>query len=358
MKRGCFIVLALLCALLRAQEGEVRTWRALGGFKTEAAFLRYDAGTVHLRKTDGTEIAVRIERLVAQDQAAVIALAGAQARGAIPAGQIEKPTGRRELTWQELVRGDPWPTGMSEDVKQALTGLKRPWRHAESEYFMLHYQEVGFAKQVARMADFQYQYIAADLPGFKERVTEKSHIVVLRNQEEWKSFLKNANSAPEWAGAYVHGMIMYLYDTDNSKSNANILAHEMSHLVLNRFFRMPPPLWLNEGLAEWYGNLGHSAFKGQKVDVTRGLGKQENPFTVSAITNLKQYPANPAEVNRFYATSQQLVGMLMLRRDQSAFVEFLQAITVEGKSFMEPLSEVYGLGDLNAFQQAFDAFLD
>lgn len=352
------VLLITLWTQVAFAEAEIRTWRALGGFKTDASFVRYDAGTVYLQKTDGSQIAVRIERLVEQDRAAVLELAGENARGAIPAGQIQKPTGRRELTWQELVRGELWPAQMDENVKNALTGLRRSWSHAETEYFIIHYQEVGFAKQVARMADFQFQYIAADLPGFKERVSEKSHIVVVRNQEEWKMFLKNADSAPEWAGAYVHGMIMYLYDTDNSKANANILAHEMSHLVLNRFFRLPPPLWLNEGLAEWYGNLGHSAFKGQKVDVERGLGKQENPFPVSAITGLKEYPKDTQEVNRFYATSQQLVGMLMLRKDQPAFVQFLQAITVEGKSFMAPLAEVYDLGDLNAFQKAFDDFLD
>lgn len=357
MKRR-LLMLCLLSLCSAFAEAEVRTWRALGGFKTDATFVSYDAGTVQLRKTDGSLVSVRIERLVAQDQRVVLELAGDNARGALPAGQFQKPTGRRELTWKEQLRGDLWPTQMDESVQNALTGLRRSWSHAETEFFIIHYQQVGFAKQVARMADFQYQYIAADLPGFQDRMKEKSHIVVVRNEEEWKAFLQTADAAPEWAAAYVHGMIMYLYDTDNSKANANILAHEMSHLVLNRFFRLQPPLWLNEGLAEWYGNVGHSAFKGQKVDVERGLGKLASPFPVAVISAMNGYPNTPEEVTLFYATSQQMVGMLMLRKDQPAFVEFLKAITVEGKSFMEPLAAVYALPDLSAFQKAFDDFLD
>lgn len=336
----------------------MRTWRALGGFKTEATFVKYTAGVVTLKKSDGQEINVRIERLVTADQQEIIKLAGENARGAIPAGQIQKPTGRRELTWEEIVRGDVWPEDMPEQVKNALTGLNRGWSHAETEFFIVHYQQVGFAKQVARMADFQYQYIAADLPGFVDRVKEKSHIVVVRNPEEWKEFLATADSAPTWAAAYVHGMVMYLQDTGSSKSNANILAHEMSHLVLNRFFVHRPPIWLNEGLAEWYGNVGHSAFKGKKVDVEKGLGRIREPYGVAELTSMRDYPQGDEQVSRFYNTSQQLVGMLMLSKDQPTFVAFLKAITVEGKSFMAPLSEVYNIPDLATLQSAFNEFVD
>ncbi len=339
-------------------EGEFRTWRSLGGFKTEAAFVKYTAGLVTLKKTDGQQINVRIERLIAADQREIIKLAGENARGAVPAGSIQKPTGRRELTWKPIVRGDVWPESMSEEVKNALTSLSRGWDHAETEYFIIHYQQVGFAKQVARMADFQYQYIAADLPGFQDRMKEKSHIVVVRDREDWKEYLGSVDSLQNWFAAYVHGMTMYLYDTDNSKANSNILAHEMSHLVLNRFFVHRPPIWLNEGLAEWYGNVGHSAFKGKKVDVEKGLGDIKQPYSVSALTTMREYPKGDEQVSRFYNTSQQLVGMLMLRKDQPTFVEFLKAITVDGKSFMEPLSEVYDIQDLTTLQGEFDEFLD
>ena len=345
-----------LCTLAPA---EVRRWRAVGGYETAAEFVSYDAGIVKLKKTDGEVIDVPLERLIANDRVVVIDLAGQHARGEfVPAGQIQKPTGRRELTWKPIETGKPWPKDMPESVKSALLSLDRDWEHAETEYFIIHYQQVGFAKKVARMADFQYQYIAADLPGFKEWATEKSHIVVLRSTEDWREFLMKAQNAPIWSAAYVQGMTMYLQDTDSSTSNANILAHEMSHLVLNRFFRIRPPIWLNEGLAEWYGNVGHSAFKGKKVDVEKGLGDLDDPYSLQELTEIKGYPEGDENIHRFYNTSQQVVGMLMLRKDQPSFVEFLKAITVEGKSFEVPMSEVYSINDIPALQQAFNEFLD
>jgi len=132
-----------------------------------------------LRKGDGEEILVGIEKLTANDLLVVLDLPDQNPRGAIPAGEIQKPTGRRELTWEPIVRGEVWPNFMPEEYKTALIGLDRGWKHAETRYFIFHNQQVGFAKQVARMADFQYQYIAADLPGFTDRIEEKSHIVVV-----------------------------------------------------------------------------------------------------------------------------------------------------------------------------------
>ena len=47
----------------------VRTWSdASGNFRIAAEFLKLDGGVVHLKKTDGTEIAVPIELLGAADQ--------------------------------------------------------------------------------------------------------------------------------------------------------------------------------------------------------------------------------------------------------------------------------------------------
>ncbi|WFB36480.1 SHD1 domain-containing protein [Kiritimatiellota bacterium B12222] len=353
-----FVCLGLLLwGGLQGLRAEMRTWRALGGFKTEAEFVSYDAGMVTLRKSNDEVIQVRVEKLTANDRLTVLKLAGDHAHGAIPAGEIQKPTGRRELTWKPIVRGDVWPESMEPEVKNALLGLSRSWNHAETEYFIIHYQQLGFAKKVARMADFQYQYIAADLPGFEDRYKEKSHIIVVRNQKDWQEFLGNVDSVQNWFAAYVHGMSMFLYDTDSSTANAHILAHEMSHLVLNRFFVYQPPLWLNEGLAEWYGNVGHSAFKGKKVDVERGMGDLKQGYPVQVLTQMNSYPQQEAQIELFYATSQQVVGMLMLRKDQPAFVRFLKGITVDGNPFHIPLQAVYGFEDLSSFQRAFDDFL-
>jgi hypothetical protein len=288
----------------------------------------------------------------------VLELAGDHATGSLPKGQIQPPTGRRELVFDRLAAGDHWHPEMTEKEKAALEKIDRSWNHAESQFFIIHYQQLGYARRVARMADYLYQYIAADLPGYEDRVKEKSHIVVVKDGDDWKEFLQHAQTAPEWSGAYVHGRVMYVPDSDDRKRNAHVVAHEMSHLVLNRFFAHRPPLWLNEGLAEWYGHFGWQAFKGQNVDIHGDLGDMENPYSVEELMRMPGIQGDNEAIHRYYRTSHQLVGMLKLRKDQAAFVEFLKGVTVEGKPVRIPLEAVYGLGDTGALQRAFDEFLD
>lgn len=354
------VIWFLLLLLPLMAEEEYQTWRAVGGFKTEAAFVSYDAGVVTLKKKkDGELVQVRLERLMPKHRAEVIQLAGPNATGSTPRGQVQVPTGRRELQFNKIVRGDPWHPRMSDAEKNALLKVDRNWDHAETKYFIVHYQQLGYARRVARMADYFYPYIAADLPGYKDQVKEKSHIVVVKDRDDWKEFLELSATAPSWAGAYVRGKIMYVPDGGDRKQNADVLAHEMSHLVLNRFFLRPPPLWLNEGLAEWYEKFGWEAFKGQLVNVEENLGTYKNPLPLEQLfrMNLRDLGNDRTKVSRFYNTSREVVGMLKLRKDQQAFVKFLQMITVEGKPAQYALKEVYGFENTAAVQAAFDEFM-
>ena len=357
MKLSVFISFVFLLTLTGVAQAEMRIWKAVGGFETTAAFVSFDAGVVTLRKENGEEVRVPLGRLHPGERAEVIRLSSQKTIGAMPPGPVQKPSGRREITWHSLEGQEPWPESLRDHELDALKSVGRTWKHAESRYFIFHYQSLGYAKKVSRMADFMYPYIAADIPEFNDRFEKKSHIIVVRNRVEWLQFLRNSGSFHEWSGAFVRGDSMFLYDMDNNEANASILAHEMSHLVLNRFFIHRPPRWLNEGLAEWYGNTGYETFKGQKVDVEDGMGQLADPYDISTLFEMEQYPTEMEEINRYYATSKQVVGMLILKWDHSTFVKFLQSITVNGTSVREPLEEIYGFSSLEEVQAAFDAFL-
>ncbi len=356
MKLPIFLILLGLMLPLTA---EMRVWRAVGGFRTEAEFISYVDGWVTLKRKDGREVRVRVERLSPRDREEVQKLAGDDATGFLKTETETRkaPSGRRDLVWKELNRGDFWPKKIHERELKALKELSTRWRHAETEHFIIHYEQLGYAKRVARQADFFYEYIAYDLNGMKELATEKSHIVVIKDRDDWKEFLKLSQVAPEWAGAYVRGQVMFVMDTDDNERNANTLAHETSHLVLNRFFRSRPPLWLNEGMAEWYERNGWKAFKGQHVNVEKGLGELKNPYPVPKLMDSGAYPAKN-EVNRFYLTSRELLGFIKLQKDQKAFVEFLSMITVQGKSQEQALSKVYGYNSIRELDAAFQEHID
>ncbi len=351
------VLFAAVCSLTGFAEEEYQTWRAVGGYKTVAAFVSYDAGVVTLKKKDGETVQVRLERLTPAHRAEVIRLAGPTATGSTPRGQIQAPKGRRELTFERLGAGNHWHKQIKENELSALKQIDRSWNHAETKYFIVHYQKLGYAQRLARMADYLYQYIAADLPGYEDRVKEKSHIVVIQDRDDWKEYLKLSQYPNQWAGGYVRGRVMFIYDMDNREVNAHIVAHEMSHLILNRFFIHRPPLWLNEGLAEWYGHFGWQAFKGQKVNIRRSLGEMDDTAPVSELISRKSYPSGTDAVRKYYATSHQLVGMLKLRKDEDTFVKFLTEVTGKGRPVEEPLESMYGLSNAAQMQEALDEFL-
>lgn len=240
-KFSCFLFGYII--ILQAQE--MRTWTAVGGYTTEAMFVSFDAGIVQLKKKDGQVISLPIGKLAPNDRALAIQYGSQNAVGMMPKGPLEKPTGRRDITWNKIERGVTWPDSLEPSEFNAIQQTKGKWQHAETKYSVIHYQSLGFARKVGRVADFQYPYIATDLRGLKDRSEKKSHIIVFNDQEDWQDFLRMAGAAPLWAGAFVRGDAMFMFDLDNEEANANILAHEMSHLVLNRFFSKRVPLWRN-----------------------------------------------------------------------------------------------------------------
>ncbi len=353
--RLLFISLLLFALGSSAQEAESRIWRSVRGMRIKAVFEKYEGGFVTLRRDDGRTLDIRFEELSPRDRGEVLKIAGPDASGATPAGQIDKPSGRRTSVWSALPASrDPWPTLLKPEERKALTDLSGSWRHAETQYFILHYQQESYARTLGRMADFFYEYIAADLRGFRDRVSEKSHIVVVRNPREWKRFMEAAGTAPEWATAYVYGPIMFVQDTGSGRDNADVVGHEMTHLVLNRFFVRPPPLWLNEGLAEWYGKSGWNAFRGQTVQPRRLFREKiSQPMPLAELMSAKTYPEN---VGAFYATSRFLVGYLQLKRDTRDFVDFLRRVSNEGEDVMDVIGEIYGYRTLQDLERAFHAF--
>jgi hypothetical protein len=111
MARPFLSLLFLLLALgSPAQEPESRIWRSIRGMRIKAAFEKYEGGYVVLRREDGKTVDVRFEELSPKDREEVLKLAGPDAGGSTPAGQIEKPSGRRASVWSALPVGkDPWP---------------------------------------------------------------------------------------------------------------------------------------------------------------------------------------------------------------------------------------------------------
>src|SRR5439155_16339934 len=134
----------------------------------------------------------------------------------------------------------------------------------------------------------------------------KSQVFAFHDDADWKQF-REAIRLP-WIGGVTHGdEFFYLSasETGQFDSKGKVQAHEMTHLILNRFFHGRPPLWLNEGIAEYFGQrktTGISEFR-------RQMGATP-PVPLPRLFEAETYPRSEFEIQAFYAEAAIVVDFL------------------------------------------------
>ena len=238
--------------------------------------------------------------------------------------------------------------------------LDRPdyrWKHLQTEHFVLHHDQKIFAAKVARLGEAFYAAISADLPNLQDRAAPaRSHIFVFRDPRDWQAVVAGTPGLEPWTASFVRGQVMYLQETGTGVADKmETLAHEMTHLVFNRFLPVRLPLWLNEGLAEYYGEFAYRAVKGMgqsRRDAFRPLRHWTPLADLFAATD---YPTDPDDVARFYATSKYLVGYLLLKHPRDRWDAFFGR-ALAGEPAMPALLDTYGWADVAALEKAFAQF--
>lgn len=172
--------------------------------------------------------------------------------------------------------------------------------------------------------------IGSDLSWFPQRRT----IVLLYTAEEFRK----ATGSHEWVGGLYDGKIRLQVRDFERQKNAlfETIRHEYAHRVLAE---MAPdvPIWMNEGLAEWYGNGGKSPH-----DAARAAAKEG-----TAIPSFSGLPAtfanqqDAALVRVQYAASYSFMSFLRDRYGIAALREILLGLR-RGETVDEAMTRVIG----------------
>jgi len=258
--------------------------------------------------------------------------------------------------WTDVTREEMDDHFLSPVGLNVLNDSRFKWLHAQSAHFVIHYERKIFAVKVARQAEFFYEFIGQDLKSAKDQFQNRSHIFVFRDEKDWKYFLEKNPMAMEWSFSFVHGMSMYLQQADTTSSSAEVLGHEMTHLVFNRFHTGRMPVWLNEGTAEWYGEFAYAAFKGIKKSKRQQFRRIQTVYPIEELVSAVSYPADPRAVSVFYQTSKFLVGYLQLNYPQEKFEPFLTDV-IYGASTEEALQKHYGIQSVAELNSGFQKFV-
>ena len=270
---------------------------------------------------------------------------------ALPPGAA-KPPEPQDIAAEAVERA-----GLPPDDIALLDHPRYKWQHLQTAHFLLHHDQKMFAAKVARMGEQFYDSISADLPDLRDRApAERSHIFIFRDPREWKALVAATPGMEPWAASFVRGNVMLLQETGASPADKmDMLAHEMTHLVFNRFLPVRLPLWLNEGLAEYSGEFAYRAAKGMGQSRGNAFRPLKSWTPLAELLDATAYPADPAEVSRFYATSKYLAGYLLLDQPREKWAAFFARV-LAGESAPAALLDTYGWTDVGALEKTFSRF--
>lgn len=257
--------------------------------------------------------------------------------------------------WTEVSREALDVRHLTPRGRQLLEHPELDWNHAQTPHFAIHYQHGMFARRVARLGEFFYDYIRRDLKGPTDLFEGRSHIFIFRETEEWSAWVADTAPDMEWAIAFVSGPMMYMQDDRDDREGIKILAHEMTHLVLNRFFRRSPPLWLNEGLAEWYADFAYAEYKGVYQPPGKVFRDIDTVIPLPLLLRSTGYPREQEALHLFYQTSKYLVGFLRLEHEDRLFLEFMNR-SMSGESATALVQSLYGYTSIEPLADEFQQF--
>ena len=191
--------------------------------------------------------------------------------------------------------------------------------------------------------------------GIIDRVNGRSHIFIFKDKKNWQAFRRKIVLASEWADSFVESTVMYLQQKPDNAESAAIFAHEMTHIIFNRFFKKRPALWLNEGLAEWYRNFAYAAFKGTKKGKRAVFSKKYYSCSVENLINARVYGQSSTAVEGFYENAKWFTAFLRMNWPDAKFSAFLKDCMETGRT-KKMLFKHYG-ASIEKLEEGFNDFV-
>ena len=231
---------------------------------------------------------------------------------------------------------------------QAALGIRSAeWKHAETANFIYHFFHGFVAAPVSVEAEFYYKVIAQEMEKDTTQWERKCHIFIFEQPQDWAEFQKRGSLDP-WTGGIHSGGSLFIQRNPALKFKDNTLGHEITHLVVDRFFGSGVPLWLNEGYAEYASVRCYAAFNRARGYAARPKSRSvpESMFIPTGqLTAMLSYPQDAAQVPVFYNESERLVRFLSAA-DKRGFNGFFEAIA-HGSRLETALNKGFGSRFMN-----------
>ncbi len=253
---------------------------------------------------------------------------------------------------------------------RAAPATAEKWIEVRSPHFVV-VSNAG-EKQARQAADQFEQFrvvFQTALPKVRLDPGQPVIIFAVKNEKNLKDLLpqyweRKGSAHP--AGVFVPGRdkhyVALRLDAGDEEDRFHIVYHEYVHVLVNLNFEWIP-LWLNEGLAEFYANArvtNKEALVGRPSEYHLDLLKQSKLLSMDALLaadHNSPYYNEANRVNVFYAESWALTHYLILdarKGHQKELLDYM-ALIAQGASTADAFRKVFG--DPKQFQKTFDAYM-
>ena len=268
-----------------------------------------------------------------------------QSATAAPAWLREKTISQVTLHEEQLIpivddRSSKVPLGAygSDVIKQL------PWKHAETQHFIIHYVGDAEARLTVQYIEGVFTVLTQLLNLDTARGATKSHVFIFP-EGAWKDFTAKKGLPPQVEGfAFKTELLLGASAARGDRWEAiKVICHEVTHALVARFYPgVRPPLWLNEGMAEY---IATRTMRTKAVSATppRTFAKPDAQIDVAQLFARLHYgeATSPDRIGAFYANSQKAVQVLFEKLPLDGFPRFFNLI-VAGNEPGISLSSAYG----------------
>jgi tetratricopeptide (TPR) repeat protein len=229
------------------------------------------------------------------------------------------------------------------------------WRSLRTDHFhVIGDAAAGKLREVAlRFEQFRDIVTRLNIASAREESGSPLTLFVFKDRSSFEPFMpRSGGRVVEAAGMFVEGpdTVYIAVRLDRSDESFRSVFHEYTHLLLRRVFP-DAPLWLDEGLAEYYSTLritgDRSALIGYPVAAhVRLLQKQSMPLTqmFAATDQSPEYTGETAARLLLYAQSWALVHHAFQSKPSrhAELVELARRLA-SGKGVEESVQALYGM---------------
>lgn len=218
------------------------------------------------------------------------------------------------------------------------------WIRVESDNFTA-YSSAGERRARSYLDDFEKvrAFFLQALPTIQPR-TETVRIVIFGDRREFQEYQPNTRSRAYYRGGVGEDLIVF---GPLGQGAFPVAVHEYVHLLVDHA-GLKLPLWLNEGLAEFYSTLepqGGKVLAGKLPPGRRELIVAEKWTPLEVVFGVEpnsEHYQNPKLAPRFYSQSWALVHMLSLDHEYRPGFARLVRELANGSGEAEVFQKVYG----------------